>query len=299
MGLLVARVENGFGRHNYYVPTENRKTATYLEIFAQLTWASAIAMCKISVAILLHHLKQGRRWKIFLYLLVSLILAATVVAYITAFFQCRPVAALWDPTIPGAKCWMPKYVNARFFTLNIFVIVTDVIFSTLPVAFIRQLNRPLREKIVLYFLMGLGLFGSVAAILKTIQIDTLTNKDDSLWAGVDIAMWCLLEQQLSIIAGCLPYLKSTFERALARFGPLPSLPTTIPSFVIGHKNDTRKHFGMNTPSCRWHQSTRHESISDGESEENVLPSKPAELTSDEFLKMPERTIERQRKIQDS
>jgi hypothetical protein len=246
MGLLVARVENGFGRHNYYVSAENKKTAACLQTIAQLMWALAITMCKMSVAILLLHLKQGWRWKIFLYLLVSLILAATVVTYIAAFFQCRPIAALWDPTIPGAKCWMPKYVHVRFLTINIFVIVKDVIFSILPVAFIRQLNRPLREKIVLYFLMGLGLFGSTASILKTIQANNFTKQDDSLWVGVDITMWCFLEQQLGIIAGCLPYLKSTFERALTRFGLLPSLPTTTPSFVIGYKDHSHKHLEMNT-----------------------------------------------------
>jgi hypothetical protein len=287
MGLLVPRVKNGFGRHNRYVPAENRKTATRLLVIAQLMWALALAMCKMSVAILLLRLKQGKRWKIFLYSLVSLILTATVVTYISAFFQCRPIAALWDATIPGARCWMPKYVQARFFTVNIYVIVTDVIFSFLPVTFIRQLNRPLREKIVLYFLMGLALFGSAASILKTIQANNFTKKDDSLWVGVDITMWCFVEQQLGIIAGCLPYLKSTFERALTRFGLLPSLPTTTPSFVVGYEDHSHETFGMHTLSRKWQQYMRHEGVNDGKSEGIILPLKEAESTSQEFLKMPD------------
>lgn len=265
-----------------------------LLVIAQLIWSLTLAMCKMSVAILLLRLRQGRRWKILLYLLVLLILAGTAATYISAFFQCRPIAALWDPLIPGAKCWKPKYVQARFFMVNISVIITDVTFSVAPVTFIRQLNRPLHERIVLCFLMSLALFGSAASILKTIQASNFTKNDDSLWTGVDITMWCFVEQQLGIIAACIPYLKSTFERALTRLGLLPSHPATIPSFARGYEDHSIEHFGMNTLSRKWPRYTRQERGSHDKNEENLF-SEPAELTSEEFLKMPERTVKRQSK----
>lgn len=268
-------------------------------IIGQLLWLLCLGMCKISVAMMFLRIKQERRWGLFLYSSVFLIIAITVACYIMTFLQCRPIAALWDPTIRGAKCWAPEDRQLYAVAVSIFMIATDVMFSILPITFIRQLNRPLREKIVVCFLMGLGLVGSVASIIKTVQLNHFGTMNDSLWIGFNLAIWSFLEQQLGIITISLPCLKSTFEHVLIRFGLLPSLPARTSRHARGYTDYNREHFGMDTPSQTSQRYTRQESAGDGKSEELILPSKPAELTRGEFVKIPERAIKRQPNIQDS
>jgi hypothetical protein len=252
MGFLIVRVENGLGRHNYYVPPANRKKAMQWQMISALLWAISIGMCKISVATMLLQIKQERRWKIFLYSSILLILVGTIAIYIVGFLQCRPLAALWDPMIPGANCWDPKARKIQLYVSSTFVIVTDFMFSVLPVTFIRQLNRPLRDKITLCFLMGLGLVASAAGVAKTLQARNYHKTDDLLWTTTDFAIWSFVEQQLGIIAASLPCLKAAFERVLTRLGLVPSYHTTTPSFVIGYERHSSEHLEMNPLKRKWH-----------------------------------------------
>ncbi|PVI01940.1 hypothetical protein DM02DRAFT_486339, partial [Periconia macrospinosa] len=218
MGLLIGRVENGLGRQTSYVSPPNRKKAIHFQIISGVLWVISVGMCKISVAIMLLRFKQERRWKLFLYSLILVLLAGTIAICFISLLQCRPLAIMWDPKIVGAKCWDPKHRQIQVSVASIFVIVTDFILSVLPITFIRQLHRPLREKIILCFLMGLGLVASGAGIAKTVLLKKYRNKPDLLWVTMDFVILSFLEQQLGIIAGSLPCLKAAFERTLTRFG---------------------------------------------------------------------------------
>jgi hypothetical protein len=57
------------------------------------------------------------------------------------------------------------------------------------ITFIRQLRRPLREKIVLGVLMGFGLFTGVASVLKTYYIQEFTNSVDYFYRLSGLSIW--------------------------------------------------------------------------------------------------------------
>jgi hypothetical protein len=83
-----------------------------------------------------------------------------------------------------------------------------------------KMRIPMRERVVLCVLMALGLFASAVVIVRTTTFRRYKRVGDKLWYMNDIAIWNLLEGQLGIIAACIPYLKSTFERILKRMGVL-------------------------------------------------------------------------------
>ena len=55
--------------------------------------------------------------------------------------------------------------------------------------FIRQLQHPMRDKIVLGILMGCGLVATAAGILKMIYIHRTEHQVDLFYTGVDLAIY--------------------------------------------------------------------------------------------------------------
>jgi hypothetical protein len=95
---------------------------------------------------------------------------------------------------------------------------TDFLLATLPITFIRQLKRPLREKIVLGVLMGFGLFTGVAATLKTYYIKEFGTSADYFYHQTKLSIWVMLELFIGIIATSVPCLKLPADRLLAKMG---------------------------------------------------------------------------------
>ncbi len=61
------------------------------------------------------------------------------------------------------------------------------------------MQRPLREKIALAFVMGLGIFASSASIAKTFMIGSYGKTGDSLMDTVGLTTWSMVEAQLAYV----------------------------------------------------------------------------------------------------
>lgn len=83
-------------------------------------------------------------------------------------FQCVPVAAAWDKTIP-ARC---TNTSAFWLAYCIINIVTDLAILALPVREVMQLHQPLRERIALLTVFSLG---ALSVISYTRLFLSLTN----------------------------------------------------------------------------------------------------------------------------
>jgi hypothetical protein len=70
-----------------------------------------------------------------------------------------------------------------------FLILTDFVCALLPLAFIRKINRPLREKIILAFLMALGLFASACGIVKIALLKNMQYSNDPTFDAASISVW--------------------------------------------------------------------------------------------------------------
>lgn len=81
-------------------------------------------------------------------------IAATGLAFIAAtVFQCTPIAAFWDRSIQGSKCfknqpWWVSYATTQ--------ITTDVLLLAMPVPQILKLSMGRVEKLGLCLIFGTG-----------------------------------------------------------------------------------------------------------------------------------------------
>lgn len=106
----------------------------------------------------------------------------------------------------------------------------DLTFSLLPIKLIRGLSRSTSEKILIGFLMSLGLLAT-AILCAKMSTFLIFGSGDALQATIVPSVYAVLENLVGIIACSLPALKSPSERALKRLGILKEHELTRPSFV--------------------------------------------------------------------
>jgi hypothetical protein len=194
--LLMTSTGYGLGRHNFYIAPGPAMQAEKFLFISQPPFAWALAFTKISIACMLIRIQRSRNWMIFLYLMMVLQLLTAVTINVFQFTLCNPVAAIWDPSIPGATCRPSIVGQISIYVTAAVTILTDVIFSLLPLTFIVRIQRPLREKIALSCIMGLGLIASFGSIFKTTLVKHYEVTGDTLRDGVGLSIWSVMEVQL-------------------------------------------------------------------------------------------------------
>ena len=100
----------GGARHIVYLSPAQLEETTKLNRVSQTFCIMAIAMGKVSVAILMGRLMSPNRWRrwVLYFLAISTFIAACIVI-IFIFAQCSPPKTLWIPT--AGKCWNPEITN--------------------------------------------------------------------------------------------------------------------------------------------------------------------------------------------
>ncbi|KAL1593685.1 hypothetical protein SLS60_010417 [Paraconiothyrium brasiliense] len=186
---------------------------------SQLFWYWSVTLAKLSVAFLLLRLKQTRPWRYFLYLVMGVTVSAAIVQTCFQFLQCRPFSVFWDPRVfRSVQCFRRSIIDGNIIVFSSIQVGLDLIFSFIPITFVRKLKRPRHEKIFMCVLMGLGLFASSLAVVRTLTLQEYYTTPDLFRTNVTIALYAVLELELALIAATMPTLKSFMERALVKVG---------------------------------------------------------------------------------
>lgn len=130
----------------------------------------------------------------------------TLVTYLAMI--CLPINKLWDPLADG-HCI--DFVPA-FFAPAVINMITDFSIFILPLPAIRQLQLPLRQKIILSFILCLGLFTCIISIVRLSTLDAAATSADTTWDNTGAALWSYLELTVAIMAACLPTLRPFVNR---------------------------------------------------------------------------------------
>jgi hypothetical protein len=106
----------------------------------------------------------------------------------------------------------------------------DLLLALMPLRLIRTLTRTTSEKVLISFLMALGLLATAIMCIKMTTFNDF-GKGDPMQATIKPSMLAKIEEQIGIIAVCLPCLKSAGEKYLKKIGILKEHQLTRPSFV--------------------------------------------------------------------
>ena len=184
-------------------------------------WGIAMMFIKCSIALLLLKIQgQSLWWRIFCWSMISIIAAYGVGNTFFILLQCRPLEAAWDPSVldDGGSCLGTSAIVTASNVGSAVNISTDILLSLAPLSFLWRLRRPLREKLLIGVLMGLGTVAAAASIVKAMLVKDYTAVDDPWERLVRINTWTMLEQILALIVASAPYLKPLLQKTLQKFG---------------------------------------------------------------------------------
>ncbi|KAI0860849.1 integral membrane protein [Xylaria cubensis] len=162
--------------------------------------------------LLLSLLPPTKRRRRFLWAILGIQFVVDVGGVTISFIQCRPINGFWDKRI-DADCWPPYYQEYTGYVQGSVGSAVDLILALFPASLFWNLHMEWRQKASLSVLMGLGIFGMVASIVKTIELRAITQTEDLTYAMAVLGIWWTLEAYLVLIAVSVPTLRPIMKRA--------------------------------------------------------------------------------------
>ncbi|KAI8623978.1 hypothetical protein F5Y19DRAFT_456404 [Xylariaceae sp. FL1651] len=210
-GVVIAQVFNGAGRHIGDVPPDRYSVGLKLNFITQPIYLYAICFVKLAVGATLVRIAVTKSWKRTILSIMIFMTVYTVASFFTIIFQCTDIRIMWDPTIRSV-CWSKETLQALGYTNTVINILTDILFAVvIPTPMLWNLNVNRRTRYTLIAILGLGLFGCAASIIKLGYLVNYGKLGDWLWDSRNITIWNIVECNTGIIAGSLPCLRPLFR----------------------------------------------------------------------------------------
>ncbi|MCJ1433701.1 hypothetical protein MMC27_003065 [Xylographa pallens] len=207
--LITVAIDDGYGRHMYYL-AENAAPAIKISLIAFIFGIVSVGIPKLAVTcLLIRLLNPTRRHVILLY---SLSISCIIIVALCAVFlwtQCRPVAALWDPSLVPI-CWNPTILVTYSILAGVYSGCIDLYLAVWPMYVLYGLKINREKKLGLCFVLGLGICATVAAFYKCSRLPELYDVADYTYASGGLSVWSSVEPNIMIIAANLPTLRPIF-----------------------------------------------------------------------------------------
>ncbi|CAN8100574.1 unnamed protein product [Discula destructiva] len=159
--LTYACVTAGVGHHiwdlsEHWPGTIPRLLKCYFA--AEPFWVGTNSLVKVSILdFYVKVFSTAKTFKKACYGIMAIVAAYWVSTFVRSFFLCSPLAAMWNPTllttVPGAYC---LDLRAVYLSVSIINQVIDFTLVVLPWPLVWQLHLPMKKKLVLTGIFGLG-----------------------------------------------------------------------------------------------------------------------------------------------
>ncbi|KAL9038286.1 MAG: hypothetical protein Q9180_003232 [Flavoplaca navasiana] len=206
-----------------------------------ISWPVAQSMTKISILLFYIHLFPTRVFSYAAYSLIVVVTAWMIQQILASLVLCRPISINWDASVNGscgnvaANCLAGAGINTLqpvannpleivFFTqpsTNQVSHSTDILILILPMPIIWRLHVPLRNKLILSLIFGLG---SLICIISIIRLKALLSyttapmmlppfDSDGPRTNSMSILYTVLESCLGVICACLVIMKPIFTNS--------------------------------------------------------------------------------------
>ncbi|KAI0546115.1 hypothetical protein F4679DRAFT_558528 [Xylaria curta] len=206
-------VNNGLGRHTYYLSPPEAANQQYYSLLAQVFCVHGLTFAKMSIVMSYIRVLRdsgSRLHQVFLWATGVLVFIVNTVVIITFYVACNPTEKSWDRSISGT-CWAPTKRIAFLILQGAFSAFTDFFLAFYPFFFLRKLRLRWRTKALVLLLMSLGAVTGAFAIIRTVETSTQlhvppTTMPDMSFGTVLGLTWSGMERNIAMLVGSIPAL---------------------------------------------------------------------------------------------
>ncbi|PLB54861.1 hypothetical protein P170DRAFT_323097, partial [Aspergillus steynii IBT 23096] len=210
--LVSYSVTLGLGRHTAAVIAEHGVERTVMTAKWQIMGFRAFSFPNISISILVSQLLDPNILRTrLLYGMSILQVIFAMISVFVVFLQCSPTQKLWNHSVEG-RCWDPSVFDDFSYWVSAYTTLTDIVLAVVPIGAFWKLQMPFSKKLTVCVMMGLTLLSAIVTIVKATYLHLFTDKVDPLWNVVPLVLWGLIEQNVVIVAACVPTLRPFFRR---------------------------------------------------------------------------------------
>jgi hypothetical protein len=159
----------------------NQMEASRYFTIAQVTYVAGFPVVRISVALVLHRIVQGKP-KIQRLLVISMVFVGIYAlgCLLVDVLQCIPLKAVWgDGT---GRCLTITQLAGLGFAVSALDIASALFYAILPVFLLKGLQMGTRTKIAIMFLLGLGAGTVVVSIVRLRSLVLIVSSTDIVQA---------------------------------------------------------------------------------------------------------------------
>lgn len=106
------------------------------------------------------------------FIVITLTVAQMIAIFFESFLLCRPFAYTWDKTISGGVCGSSTQAYLSIAVVNLII---DLFVVFLPMPVLWKLQMPVRKKMVISAILGLGLLSVFSSRSLSNSLPTLAR----------------------------------------------------------------------------------------------------------------------------
>ncbi|KAI0458016.1 hypothetical protein F5B21DRAFT_59407 [Xylaria acuta] len=206
----------GLGRHNRSLSQHDEIEALKYQALATASYVSNMWLIKLSIGLFLFRLAVRNRYKWVLGGSIVIVGIWSITLFFWNIFQCNPVPAQWDYTILTndlkSHCVSADEIVIAAYALSALTILSDWLYALIPIPMVWQAKMTAQAKWSVIAVLSLGVFASIATLIRLGFLADITDVADILYAGTNAMIWTLVEPGIAISAASLATIRPLLRR---------------------------------------------------------------------------------------
>ncbi|KAF5657608.1 integral membrane protein pth11 [Fusarium heterosporum] len=227
---ILEGVHQGVGKHNTAIENDQAEVEALMwQALATATYILNMMFIKLSIGVFLLRLCVKRIYNWIIWISLAIISIWSVVLFFWNIFQCHPVQMQWDFRIKEGRCVSADQIVSAAYAISVMTVLSDWLYALLPIPMLWSVKMTKQAKATVIVILGLGIFASIATLVRLRYLADLTETNDILFAGTDAMVWTLIEPGVAIVASSLATI-----RPLLRAMKIRGFESTDSAYSTGH-----------------------------------------------------------------
>ena len=137
-----------------------------------------VNLVKISILLVVWRIQNSKTVAYLIWTVMSIMSVVNLVMVAMLASQCRPLAKLWNTTLPGV-CSDRNRMTEIGYGQGVVNVLTDLFCTMTPIFVLWKVQISARLKVVICGLMSVGLIATASHIVRVITLSTLEANDYS------------------------------------------------------------------------------------------------------------------------